>query len=62
MKRMLVFDPRKRITVDEALEHPWLASLHDLNDEPTCPVSFQASAVVRLAARWDASRFDVRPL
>jgi len=37
--RMLVFDPNKRITVDEALEHPYLASLHDLSDEPTCPTS-----------------------
>jgi len=41
LKRMLVFDPSKRITVDQALEHPWMASLHDLNDEPTCSVPFQ---------------------
>mmetsp|Transcript_33546 Transcript_33546/g.74268 ORF Transcript_33546/g.74268 Transcript_33546/m.74268 type:complete len:384 (+) Transcript_33546:237-1388(+) len=34
--RMLVFDPTKRITVEEALEHPYLASLHDLSDEPVC--------------------------
>jgi mitogen-activated protein kinase 1/3 len=26
--------------VDEALHHPYLASLHDINEEPTCPTSF----------------------
>ena len=26
--------------VQAALEHPWLASLHDLNDEPICPEPF----------------------
>lgn len=36
--RMLVFDPTKRITVEQALEHPYLSSLHDISDEPTCPV------------------------
>lgn len=35
-ERMLVFDPAKRITAAEALEHPYLASLHDIADEPTC--------------------------
>lgn len=29
MLRMLQFDPRKRITVNEALRHPWLAGLVD---------------------------------
>eukprot|EP00218_Dolichomastix_sp_CCMP3274_P006726 CAMPEP_0170144364 /NCGR_PEP_ID=MMETSP0033_2-20121228/13439_1 /TAXON_ID=195969 /ORGANISM="Dolichomastix tenuilepis, Strain CCMP3274" /LENGTH=365 /DNA_ID=CAMNT_0010380859 /DNA_START=114 /DNA_END=1211 /DNA_ORIENTATION=- len=40
--KMLVFDPLKRITVEEALEHPYLASLHDVNDEPGAdkPFSF----------------------
>lgn len=32
--RMLVFDPARRITVEGALSHPYLASLHDINDEP----------------------------
>ncbi|XWS38314.1 hypothetical protein CRYUN_Cryun19dG0121100 [Craigia yunnanensis] len=42
LEKMLVFDPNKRITVDEALCHPYLASLHDINDEPVCarPLSF----------------------
>ena len=29
--------PAKRLTVDQALAHPWLASLHDPADEPACP-------------------------
>ncbi|XP_074560662.1 mitogen-activated protein kinase 6-like [Curcuma longa] len=42
LERMLVFDPSRRITVDEALRHPYLAPLHDLNDEPVAasPFSF----------------------
>ncbi|OVA00189.1 Protein kinase domain [Macleaya cordata] len=40
IEKMLVFDPTKRITVDEALCHPYLKSLHDINDEPVCPRPF----------------------
>jgi serine/threonine protein kinase len=35
--RMLQFDPRRRISVEEALAHPWLAQLHDEAAEPTAP-------------------------
>lgn len=37
LKRMLQFDPRRRCTVEQALAHPYLASLHDPQDEPICP-------------------------
>jgi mitogen-activated protein kinase 1/3 len=38
-RRMLTWDPRNRITVEEALEHPFLAQLHDPFDEPvTFPI------------------------
>ena len=37
---MLSFDPTTRITVTQALAHPWLAAYHDVNDEPTCPHRF----------------------
>ena len=33
MKKMLIFDPVKRITVEEALAHPFLAELHLEEDE-----------------------------
>ncbi|KAL1818942.1 hypothetical protein DCAR_0415173 [Daucus carota subsp. sativus] len=41
--KMLTFDPSKRITVEEALAHPYLARLHDIADEPVCtkPFSFE---------------------
>jgi hypothetical protein len=35
LDRMLQFDPRKRIDVNEALKHPWLAQLHDEAAEPS---------------------------
>ncbi|KAJ6424638.1 hypothetical protein OIU84_025418 [Salix udensis] len=38
--KMLTFDPTKRITVEEALAHPYLARLHDIADEPICPEPF----------------------
>ncbi|CAG9461299.1 unnamed protein product [Pedinophyceae sp. YPF-701] len=38
--RMLRFDPAQRISVEDALAHPWLRSLHDLNDEPNCDSAF----------------------
>eukprot|EP00003_Mantamonas_plastica_P033559 TRINITY_DN968_c0_g1_i2.p2 TRINITY_DN968_c0_g1~~TRINITY_DN968_c0_g1_i2.p2 ORF type:complete len:204 (+),score=79.42 TRINITY_DN968_c0_g1_i2:707-1318(+) len=41
--KMLTFNPEKRITVEEALAHPYLASLHDEDDEPECQVVFDFS-------------------
>ena len=40
IERTLVMDPSKRISVEEALAHPYFASLHDENDEPSCPTPF----------------------
>lgn len=40
LDRMLAFDPSSRITVDEALEHPYLHIWHDASDEPDCPATF----------------------
>jgi mitogen-activated protein kinase 7 len=40
LDRMLAFDPSSRISVEEALEHRYLAIWHDASDEPSCPVSF----------------------
>ena len=38
--KMLQFNPHKRITVEEALEHPYMATLHDPSDEPCCQQPF----------------------
>ena len=40
MEKMLAFDPIQRITVDEALKHPYLSIWHDPNDEPVCASTF----------------------
>lgn len=40
LERMLEFDPAKRISCEEALQHPYLAVWHDPADEPTCPRRF----------------------
>ena len=40
LTKMLAFDPDQRITVVQALEHPWLSSYHDVNDEPECPTPY----------------------
>jgi serine/threonine protein kinase len=36
LEKLLTFDPTKRITVEEALAHPYLETMHDPEDEPTC--------------------------
>ena len=36
LDKLLVFDPTKRLTVEEALAHPYLAELHCVEDEPSC--------------------------
>lgn len=43
LSRMLTFSPEKRITVEEALRHPYLKLLHDPSDEPSseAPFSFE---------------------
>ncbi len=40
LSKLLAFDPLKRITVETALEHPYLADFHDPEEEPTCPEKF----------------------
>lgn len=40
LKRMLEIHPKKRITVEQALEHPFLESLHSPDDEPTNTTGF----------------------
>ncbi|XP_023537474.1 mitogen-activated protein kinase homolog MMK1 isoform X2 [Cucurbita pepo subsp. pepo] len=40
VEKMLAFDPGQRITVEDALAHPYLTSLHDISDEPVCMTPF----------------------
>ena len=35
IKKMLTFDPAKRITIEQALAHPYMEKLHFVDDEPT---------------------------
>ncbi|KAG8873993.1 MAP kinase Pmk1 [Tulasnella sp. 332] len=37
VEKCLTFNPKRRIEVDGALRHPYLASYHDPTDEPTAP-------------------------
>ncbi|KAF8903311.1 mitogen-activated protein kinase [Gymnopilus junonius] len=37
LTRTLTFDPKKRITVEDALAHPYLEAYHDPEDEPVAP-------------------------
>lgn len=42
LKKLLVFDPKERMTVEEALEHPYVSTYHDPEDEPTImPISHE---------------------
>lgn len=43
LEKMLVFDPRKRITAAEALAHDYLAPYHDEADEPVAETVFDWS-------------------
>lgn len=43
LERMLVFDPKKRITATEALAHEYLAPYHDPTDEPVAEEKFDWS-------------------
>jgi len=37
---LLTFNPNRRVTVEEALKHPYLAQYYDPSDEPTAPHPF----------------------
>ena len=36
LDKLLAFEPEKRLTVEEALRHPYLEELHCEEDEPVC--------------------------
>jgi mitogen-activated protein kinase 1/3 len=41
--KLLAFNPNNRITVEDALAHPYLEQYYDPNDEPVClePFTFE---------------------
>lgn len=36
VKKLLNWDPKMRPSAEEALAHPFLAEIHDVNEEPSC--------------------------
>lgn len=40
LDKMLHFNPSKRITINQALQHPYMESLHNPDDEPECKEEF----------------------
>ena len=34
MKKLLIFNPEKRLSAEEALRHPYFKEFHEPNDEP----------------------------
>ncbi|KAL0212915.1 hypothetical protein RCL1_006541 [Eukaryota sp. TZLM3-RCL] len=63
LEKMLQFDPANRITVEEALVHPYLTALHDPADEPIAEAPFscpweadQLTASEIQAMVWDEIR------
>ena len=41
LQKMLEFHPDRRITIEKALEHPFLSSLHNSEDEPNADFTLQ---------------------
>jgi p38 MAP kinase len=43
LEKMLVFNPKSRITAGQALAHPYLSPYHDASDEPVADEKFDWS-------------------
>ena len=43
LKQLLAFNPEKRLTVEEAINHPYFANLRKLDNPPKCPQTFDWS-------------------
>ena len=64
MERMLQFNPARRITVEDALAHPYLAQLHDPASELSAPGE-EACRLQTLpacaAASWSGNSLPCKP-
>jgi mitogen-activated protein kinase 7 len=40
LDKLLAFDPSRRVSVEDALEHEYLGVWHDASDEPICERQF----------------------
>jgi serine/threonine protein kinase len=58
--KLLVFDPRERVTASEALAFPWLAPYHDSTDEPEAGRKFNWTLAGEkdLLETWKAKLYD----
>lgn len=54
LRKMLCFNPAKRITVEQALAHPYMEGLHAPDDEPACDHKFNFD--------WEAEAVDATSL
>lgn len=57
MRRMLAFNPQKRLSIEQALAHPYFESLHDETVEVRCKCtgSIDCNKSVRVQAQVDRS-------
>ncbi|XP_022107362.1 mitogen-activated protein kinase 7-like isoform X2 [Acanthaster planci] len=64
LSKMLVFNPSERISVKEALSHPFLAKYHDPDDEPDCfPVfdfSFEQEDLTKQQIRQNVGKMILK--
>mmetsp|Transcript_44397 Transcript_44397/g.120970 ORF Transcript_44397/g.120970 Transcript_44397/m.120970 type:complete len:436 (+) Transcript_44397:261-1568(+) len=60
LQRMLVFDPRERCTISEALEHEYLADLHRQMEEPLCDGVFDFEFERQVEAGVDIPKGDLQ--
>jgi len=36
LKNLLQFNPKKRLTAEQALQHPYVSQFHNIDEEPIC--------------------------
>jgi len=60
--KLLAWNPANRITVEEALRHPWLAEYHDEAREPSCLATFDFDNNVNDLESGDLPASKIRKL